>query len=97
MRLVLSMPIIDRLKAKEMREIQASEVKSHLPQRLDDVQRGETIIITRHGKPIARLVPDEDRRRADNAAAIETIKALPKRVGRLSPEELISMREEGRI
>ena len=33
-----------------MREIQASEAKTHLPQLLDDVERGETIVITRHGR-----------------------------------------------
>src|SRR5712671_2305009 len=41
-----------------MREIQASEAKTHLPQLLDDVERGETIVITRHGRAIARIVPE---------------------------------------
>jgi PHD/YefM family antitoxin component YafN of YafNO toxin-antitoxin module len=34
-----------------MREIQASQAKTHLPQLLDEVERGETVIITRHGRP----------------------------------------------
>ncbi|HZT31541.1 MAG TPA: type II toxin-antitoxin system prevent-host-death family antitoxin [Bryobacteraceae bacterium] len=38
-----------------MREIQASDAKARLPQLLDDVERGETLIITRHGRAIARL------------------------------------------
>ena len=46
-----------------MREVQASEAKAHLPSLLDAVERGETVIITRHGKPIARIVPEADRRR----------------------------------
>jgi prevent-host-death family protein len=33
------------------------EAKTHLPQLLDRVEHGETIIITRHGKPVAKLVP----------------------------------------
>lgn len=33
------------------------EAKTHLPQLLDRVEHGETIVITRHGKPVARLVP----------------------------------------
>ena len=41
-----------------MREIQASEAKTHLPQLLNDVERGETIVITRHGRAIARIVPE---------------------------------------
>ena len=40
-----------------MREIQASEAKTHLPRLLDEVERGETIVITRHGRAIARIVP----------------------------------------
>lgn len=35
----------------------AYEAKTHLPQLLDRVEGGETIIITRHGKAVAKLVP----------------------------------------
>jgi prevent-host-death family protein len=35
----------------------AYEAKTHLPQLLDRVEGGETITITRHGKPVAKLVP----------------------------------------
>ena len=35
----------------------AYEAKTHLPALLAKVERGETVTITRHGKPIARLVP----------------------------------------
>jgi prevent-host-death family protein len=38
-------------------EIGAYEAKTHLPALLERVQRGEHITITKHGKPIARLVP----------------------------------------
>lgn len=37
--------------------VDASEAETNLPQLLDRVQDGETITITRHGKPVARLVP----------------------------------------
>jgi prevent-host-death family protein len=79
-----------------MREVQASEAKTHLPRLLDDVERGETIVITRHGRPIARLVPDEDNRRAEAAAAVAAIKALRKGNRNITVEELLSMRDEGR-
>jgi prevent-host-death family protein len=36
----------------------ASEAKTHLPQLLDRVARGEEIQITRNGPPVARLVPE---------------------------------------
>jgi prevent-host-death family protein len=78
-----------------MREIQASEAKTHLPQLLDDVERGETLIITRHGRAIARLVPEAERRQADIDAAIEGIRARRSRTGRIALDELLSARHEG--
>lgn len=39
-----------------MREIGAFEAKNTLGALLDLVQHGEEIVITRHGKPVARLV-----------------------------------------
>lgn len=44
-----------------MLEIGAFEAKNKLGALLDRVQSGEEIIITRHGKPVARLVPNSGR------------------------------------
>ncbi len=41
-----------------MMEIGAFEAKNTLGALLDRVQGGEEIVITRHGKPVARLVPN---------------------------------------
>ena len=79
-----------------MREIQASEAKTHLPQLLDDVERGETLIITRHGRRIARIVPDVDRRQEEIDKALAGIRELRKRTGRITLKELLSARDEGR-
>lgn len=78
-----------------MREIQASAAKTHLPQLLDAVERGETIVITRHGRAIARIIPESDRRQAEIDAAIASIKALRKRTGKITRDELLSARHEG--
>lgn len=40
-----------------MRHVGSYEAKTHLPELLDSVERGETVIITRRGRPAARLVP----------------------------------------
>jgi prevent-host-death family protein len=40
-----------------MRTIGAYEAKTHLPRLLDDVEKGERITITKHGRPVAILVP----------------------------------------
>jgi prevent-host-death family protein len=78
-----------------MREIQASEAKTHLPQLLDEVERGETIVITRHGRPIARIVPEAERRQEEIDKAIDAIKALRKRTGKITVDELLSAKHEG--
>jgi prevent-host-death family protein len=79
-----------------VREVQASEAKTHLPQLLDEVERGETVVITRHGRAIARLVPEGARRQAEIDNAIEGIRALRRRTGRITVDELLSARDEGR-
>ena len=53
-----------------MEMIGAYEAKTHLPQLLERVARGEHLTITRHGKPVAQLIPvTADRERAKQAAA----------------------------
>ena len=79
-----------------MREVQASEAKTHLPRLLDEVERGETLIITRHGRAIARLVPEVDKRREDIRRAIAELKAARKGAGKMTIEEILSARDEGR-
>ena len=78
-----------------MREIQASDAKTHLPQILDQVERGETIVITRHGRAIARIVPEAHRRQEEIDKAIAGIKTVRRNTGRISLEELLSSRHEG--
>lgn len=78
-----------------MRNIGAYEAKTHLPRLLDRVARGESLTITRHGHPVARLVPaeDEDRKRAEQAA--RRITARRRRLKRTSVAELIDTIHEG--
>jgi prevent-host-death family protein len=79
-----------------MREIQASEAKVHLPELLNDVERGETLIITRHGRRIARIVPEVDRHQEEIDKALAGIRDLRQRTGRITLQELLSARDEGR-
>ena len=80
-----------------MREIGAFEAKNTLGTLLDLVQRGEEVVITRHGKPVARLVrePGRENARARARAAAETMARLSQglTLGGLSIKALI---EEGR-
>jgi prevent-host-death family protein len=78
-----------------MTTVGAYEAKTHLPRLIRAVERGETVIITRHGKPVAKLAPVEDRRHTDVAEAIERIEVLRRRLPRIPIEELIASIHEG--
>jgi prevent-host-death family protein len=73
-----------------MREVGSYEAKTHLAQLLEDVEGGETITITRHGHPVARLVPARPQRHrtADVIAAIKSARAGVT-LGDLTARELI--------
>ncbi len=79
-----------------MRSVGAYEAKTHLPQLLDRVAKGEEIQITRNGRPVARLVPEPASAESDVGAVIAEIRAFRKgrRLGDdLSIRKLV---EEGR-
>ncbi len=44
-----------------MAQVNIHEAKTHLSKLLDRVARGEEIVVAKAGKPVARLVPVEDR------------------------------------
>jgi prevent-host-death family protein len=65
-----------------MHTVGSYEAKTHLPQLLERVEHGETITITRHGKPVARLVPAVAATpRPDVAAAIAAMAAFQEQEG----------------
>ena len=76
-----------------MPEVGAFEAKTHLSQLLDQVERGETITITRHGKPVARLIPIGGSSRDDRRRAITELKRLRAghTLGGVSVRELIDV------
>jgi prevent-host-death family protein len=80
----------------KMKAYQASQAKAHFLRLLDEVERGETVVITRHGKPIARLVPDENFRREDARRAMAEIKEMRKHAKPMTIEEIIAAKNEGR-
>lgn len=79
-----------------MKQVQFSTAKAQLSELIDEVERGETVQITRHGKPVARLVREEDGRRADALRAMAELKELRKKAGRATVEEILAWRDEGR-
>ena len=71
------------------------DAKAKLSQLIDEVNAGGEVVITKRGKPVARLVPPEAPRRKSPARAARRIRALCERLNirRVNIRELI---EEGR-
>jgi prevent-host-death family protein len=67
-----------------MVEIGAFEAKNTLGSLLDRVERGEEIVITRHGKPAARLIPYTGR--IDRIQAQTAIERIRSRVNQIQSE-----------
>lgn len=43
-----------------MQSLSLAEAKSHLSAVVDRVEAGEEVVITRRGRPVARIVPERD-------------------------------------
>jgi prevent-host-death family protein len=80
-----------------MQTIQAAEAKTHFLRILDEVERGESVVITRHGKPVARIVPEAQLDQERVHRAMEAIREIRKRTKPVSLKEIIDMRDEGRM
>ena len=76
-------------------EYETSEAKANWAELLDEVERGRTVRITRHGKAIARVVPETDGRAAEIAEAVERLTALRRAFGKAPLDEILASRHEG--
>jgi prevent-host-death family protein len=83
----------------------AFEAKTKFSELLDRVERGEEVVVTRHGKAVARIVPDERpdadaARKARAAEALTRIAALREHLRAkgvsFTLDEILSARDEGR-
>lgn len=79
-----------------MKTVGSYEAKTHLPQLLDRVAKGEEIQITRNGRPVARLIPEPTSQISDVQAAIAAVREFRK--GRRLGDDLTirQLIEEGR-
>jgi prevent-host-death family protein len=78
-----------------METVGSFEAKTHLAQLLERVVQGESFTITRHGKPVARLVPVEAKIKPDIKRAIEEILEF-RQAHPLPKEDLKEWINEGR-
>ncbi|MGI9045457.1 MAG: type II toxin-antitoxin system Phd/YefM family antitoxin [Burkholderiales bacterium] len=83
-----------------MSEVGIYEAKTHLPKLIERVQSGERITITKHGKPVAELIPmgmvDAETRRKAVDDLFKLRDELRERGVRITKDEIIAWKNEGR-
>jgi len=83
--------------------VTALEAKTRFGQLLDRVSRGEEVIVTRHDKPVARIVPVDRPTQEKVRAAVADLRELRRAIAVrckhhpvLTTAEIASLIEEGR-
>lgn len=86
-----------------MESIGLFEAKTHLSELVARAERGEEVVITRHNKPVAKLVPINEvspelvARRRQIAAEMQAIgREMEARGGPITREEILGWVREGR-
>lgn len=79
-----------------MRQIGAFEAKNRLSELLVAVENGEEVTITKHGRPVAKLVPFTTHDQARVAAAIAELRQLRAHVRLGAGETVQDLINEGR-
>jgi len=81
-----------------MKSVGTYEAKTHLPRLLSRVEKGESITITKRGKPIAKLVPADAAETKDVKQVIEEMLNYRDQHGPVLGDDLTirKMIEEGR-
>jgi prevent-host-death family protein len=77
-----------------MKTVTAAEANRHFSRLLGEVRRGETVIVTSHGTPVAKIVPAETadeatRREAARRELFERLRSQPAlNLGKMSRDEM---------
>lgn len=86
-----------------MASVTAFEAKTRFGQLLERVARGEEVVITKHDKPVARLVPEGKRSLVTVREAVHAIRALRRKIAprgkrnaKATAADIKSWIEEGR-
>ena len=85
-----------------MGKVTAFEARTRFGELLERVSRGEEIVITRHDKAVARLVPEGRPRLADVRRSVAGLRELQQQIGRrskskASAEDVRAAIEAGRL
>jgi prevent-host-death family protein len=85
-----------------MTKVTAFDAKTRFGELLDRVAKGEEVVITRHDRPVARLVPEGAQRLDDVRRAVDGLRELQQRIkgrsrAKLSDRDVRSAIEHGRL
>lgn len=85
-----------------MTKVTAFEAKTRFGELLERVAKGEEVVITRHDRPVARLVPEGAQRVDDVRRAVSGLQALQQQIrmrsrAKLSDRDARSAIDEGRL
>lgn len=78
-----------------MRTVDISVAKAHLSRLVDEAAAGEEIVITKNGKPIARLCPLASPKRKRVLGRLEGKLIVPDDFDRLYEDEIRELFEKG--
>ena len=76
-----------------MEQMGIYEAKSRFSELIKRAQSGEEVIITRHGKAVAKLVPAKTEKPIDRAALFKEIRAQRRKIKLKKPLSLREIRE----
>jgi prevent-host-death family protein len=79
------------------RHVSTTELKAKLSEILGDVERGEVVGVTRHGRTIARITPEPAIDAREVAKAIEEMRSLRKNRPKtgITIDEILAWRHDG--
>jgi prevent-host-death family protein len=78
-----------------MERIGIYDARSKLSELIERVQSGEEVVLTRHGEPVACLVPEKRRQKRSRAATVARIRALARKLD-IRDIDIRKLIEEGR-
>ena len=68
-----------------MNKVGAFDAKTHFSEILERTSKGEEFVVTRHGKPVARVVPYERGSSQDTESLVRKMRDFRKKVARRGP------------
>jgi len=78
-------------------QIGAFEAKTHFSQVLEQVERGDNFIVTKRGKPVAKIMPVEQEKKMTYREAIEALREMRKLYrGKPGEDNIKDLIEDGR-